>query len=367
MNFNLIPRFNYTLPFYSYFRLRKNLDSDNDKIYFNSARTALRVLLSSISNKKLRVGVQAFTCHTVFQAINNAGHELVFIDINNSFQIDLDDLRDKISEIDVLIVTHTFGFPEQVKKIKEISGNKIVIEDCAHSFLSKYKNKFTGYLFDASIFSMGLAKFPPVGSGGYCIINEKTKFPFFEREYRKINKPNTLESFLSFIRSLLFSLLVRKPIYGLLTHRFGKKLERRKDLLSKFTFTEKLGYEWVEKVFTNNQKYFNDLLRRNIINAKHLKSLLGFNLDKEDCYSNYYCFPILTKNQDRLYKQLIKNNIESGTHFSKSISWAKKFGYKEGECAQTEAIINKILTLPIHAGVYKKDIVKMAEIVNKYG
>ena len=128
-----------TLPVFSYFDIVAK-ESDNifkRGINFNTARTGLRLLLSSISNKPLKVGVQAFTCHTVFQAIKKSDHNSVFIDVNNDFQLCLVDLVAKIDDLDVLIITHTFGFPEQVEKIKEIAKNVIIIEDCAHSSYPK--------------------------------------------------------------------------------------------------------------------------------------------------------------------------------------------------------------------------------------
>ena len=77
-----------------------------------------------------------------------------------SEQMDLEDLKIKVGDIDSLIITHTFGFPEKIDEIKNIVGKKIIIEDCAHSFLSKTNGVNTGNLADAAIFSTGLAKYP---------------------------------------------------------------------------------------------------------------------------------------------------------------------------------------------------------------
>ena len=64
--------------------------------------------------------------------------------------------------------------------------------------------------------------------------------------------------------------------------------------------------------------------------------------------------------------ELLENNIEPGKHFSKSLVWAQEFGYKPDACVNTEIIIKQVITLPIHKGVNKKVIKRMAEIVNKY-
>ena len=94
----LKPRLNYSFfikyflySIYSLFKIKdvKNFnlsdlyDLYNTKnIYFtNQARTALRISLSSLNlDQKSKIGVQVYTCPTVFEAITRAGFELVFID-----------------------------------------------------------------------------------------------------------------------------------------------------------------------------------------------------------------------------------------------------------------------------------------------
>ena len=77
MKIKLIPRFSFTLHLWMYFRFlfsnslnKVTLFKNRGKIYFtNYARASLYLLLKSISSKQLIVGVQAFTCHSVFKAI----------------------------------------------------------------------------------------------------------------------------------------------------------------------------------------------------------------------------------------------------------------------------------------------------------
>ena len=372
MNYKFTPRFYYTLSLFSYFKLRKN-ESNNifDRgINFNNARTGLRLLLSSISNNHIEVAVQAYTCHTVFQAISKSGHTPIFIDVKKDFQMCLVDLKAKISNIDVLIVTHTFGFPEQMERIQEITKDVIIIEDCAHSFLSKSNGTLTGELADASIFSTGLGKFPAIGAGGFCCVNNKYKFPYFDEKYKKLEPSGFLSSSISFVKMLFFSILMKAPFYGLFTHPLGKKLDSKLDFINKFSFKENLRLSWVNRVFFSNHKEFINQLNTQKSNANYLLSQLNSNIKtirvniRDE--PNHYVFPILIKNRDQLFAELLENNIESGKHFSKSLIWAQGFGYKLGDCPNTEIIIKQILTLPIHQGVSEKSIKKMAEIVNKY-
>lgn len=380
MNYKFIPRFYYSLSFYAYLQLFKNnivskrkklkeTAIKEDAFIFNNARVGLRLLLNSIPQKSLKIGIQAYTCRTVFQAIQKAGHQIVFIDLDNELKLDLGDLKRKLKNIDVLIVTHTFGYPEDIDQIKKLIGNKILIEDCAHSFLSKYKGGYTGDLGDAAIFSTGLGKFPPIGSGGFCVINKPDKFPLLGKEYDKIPHPGTMSSLKEFFKAILLSFMMKRPLYGALTYPIGKRFDTRIDFVNKFSFSEFKGYTWTQNIFKNNATFFNRMLIKQTDNAKLLSSLIRIKNPVLDCADavlpNFYAFPLLTDKRDNLYDKLLENNIEPGKHFYKSIEWASEFGYKKGDCPNTELIVKKIITVPIHCGVSKKTIQKIAEIINE--
>ena len=46
--------------------------------------------------------------------------------------------------------------------------------------------------------------------------------------------------------------------------------------------------------------------------------------------------------------------------------WSNKFGYKLGDFPITESQSNKIITLPIHQDLKKKDILKICKMVNNF-
>lgn len=382
MGYKLTPRFYYNLSTWFYLSKLLGIDmyaskhktylfSTNSNIYHTiNARTGLQVLLSSISKISLNIGVQAFTCNTVFQAIKNAGHKIIFLDIDNDFKLDLADLRIHAKNIDVLIITHTFGFPEYMDEIKSIIGNKILIEDCAHSFFSQFNGKQTGLLGDAAIFSTGTGKFPPIGTGGFCLINNHERFPYFNNKYNVIKRPSLIMIIKTYIKLIILSILMKPPLYGLITFPVGKKIDKKLDFIDKLSFLELKGFDWIRKTIKENEKLFNLLRLRQTHNARLLSSLLNIKTpiisNIKNCSPNYYAFPLLIKDRDTLLKKLLENNIESGKHFNNCIKWAVEFGYKEGKCPNTEKIIKKILTVPIHYGVSEKTIIKTAKIINDH-
>ena len=86
------------------------------------------------------VGVQPYTCSSVLTAIVAAGYQPLFIDINEQLTLDGDDLKRKLTQLNALIVTHTFGTPANIDQIKRLAGHLPILEDCAHAFLSRYEN-----------------------------------------------------------------------------------------------------------------------------------------------------------------------------------------------------------------------------------
>jgi len=110
------------------------------------------------------------------------------------------------------------------------------------------------------------------------------------------------------------------------------------------------------------------MLAKQTENANVLSSIIkmkNFVLTKNKTYiPNYYAFPLLTDNRNKLYDKLLENNIETGKHFHKSIIWATEFGYKKGECPNTERIVEKIIVIPTHLGVKKNNLLKIASILN---
>lgn len=186
----MYPRLNYHLKISSLtslinpfnFKIRDSINlysifPDSKIFTLNNARSGLQIILKHFKGNV--VGIQPFTCPTVLEAIESAGCIIHFIDINKNFTLDIESLKKECSKIDILIITHTFGYAVNIEELKPYLKNKILIEDCAHSFLSKKGAKLTGTFSDFSIFSFGFGKFPNAISGGFILCNNTE----FEKKY----------------------------------------------------------------------------------------------------------------------------------------------------------------------------------------
>lgn len=337
--------------------------------FVNQARTALRLLLSSVSDKKLKVGVQVFTCYTVFQAIKNAGHEIVFLDIDDSYALDAECLNKQIKNLDVLIITHTFGFIDKIVAASYLPKNLIIIEDCAHSFGSTYMDIEAGKIFDAAIYSFGLGKWPPIGTGGLAIVNCHSKFPLIFSNWAKL-KHRAIPLHFDILLLLLESIALSPIFYSVFAMIVKVLSKNNTDFVGKYKFNEFVGNKKILIYISKNIERINKLLEISRSNTLLLRSLIPAlsypSFDSSITCPNHYIFPIMHELRDEIFNDLKNNGITAGKHFQSSIEWAKRFGYSDGTCPNAERIVKKILTLPVHPGVKKNSIKKIASIVNRY-
>ena len=115
--------------------INKELSFNKNKkeLYFNSGRSALAFLLKNLNLKN--IALQPFNCKAVLEAINTANYKPLFLDIKlTDFSIDLKELINCKTRIDVLLITHYQGIPNiQYKEIINYCKEKniIVIDDMA--------------------------------------------------------------------------------------------------------------------------------------------------------------------------------------------------------------------------------------------
>ena len=92
---------------------------------------------------------------SIANAIVLRGAKPVFVEINsNDLNISYDDIKKKTSKkTKAIYVIHYAGNSCEIEKISRYAKSKkiFLIEDTAHAFLGKYKNKFLGTFGDLSL------------------------------------------------------------------------------------------------------------------------------------------------------------------------------------------------------------------------
>jgi dTDP-4-amino-4,6-dideoxygalactose transaminase len=126
------------------------------------------------------------TCMATNIPILANGMRIKWVDVDKtSGLIDLVDLENKITEkTKIIMFVHWGGYPVDLDRVNEILDRKEkeigfrpkIIEDCAHAFLSEYKNKKIGTHGNYAVFSLQAIKHLTTGDGGLLFCPTKKDY-----------------------------------------------------------------------------------------------------------------------------------------------------------------------------------------------
>ena len=123
-----------------------------------------------------KVLANAYTLAPVPGAIQNVGAEPVFVEIDNSYHIDLADLENKSdsSGAKFLLLSHMRGHIADMDQVNLICNRYgiTLIEDCAHTMGSKWRGIRSGNFGRVAAFSTQTYKHMNSGEGGFLTTND---------------------------------------------------------------------------------------------------------------------------------------------------------------------------------------------------
>lgn len=385
MTFPMIPRFNFKYSIRDFFNDLmydfKKIKPDqtpleqyfegNQLFFTYKARIGLFLALQSLKLKSgSYIGVQPFTCSSVLFAIKKAGFYPLFIDLDDNLRLSHEDLRLKVDQIDALIVTHTFGFPEDVKAIKQLVNNIPIIEDCAQAFLSEINGSPTGIYGDVGIFSTGLNKFLGTGSGGFIVSKNSQISSFVEHAKVRFYNPHYLIWVIICVKNLLMGISYKPVIYNLVTFPIKRWLKLTSIRVQKYPQVEKSLPDSAVNLFTGRFPDSLKLANKQRENGRLLHSLISDRfqtiIPPEGSNPNFFLLPLFSENRDLIINHLAKKGIEAGKHFSEAVHWVRSFGYVKGSCPNFERIAREIITLPCHYYLSRERICHIADSINQF-
>ena len=275
--------------------------------------------------------------------IINLGAKPIFVDTErNNFNIDLNDLNNKISDkTKLLINVPMWGYANNIDKIIEVCQNHNikVLEDNSHCHGSILKNQFLGNFGDYAIFSTHERKLITTGEGGFILI-------------KNFNDYKELYQLRSFGESVKSSFNPYGQNFGLNYKLSG--------------INAALGISQLKKL---RQK-----IKIRTINAEKLSSQIN-SINKEiielqkpkDSISNYYSIVFLAENK-------LKKELEYFLKKNSIISDPLRYGYCPlykmpifnefiQNCIKSEILIDSVFTLPTHEGLKDKDIDKIVKLI----
>ena len=326
----------------------KKFESELEKFFerkvicVNSGSAALHLALQACGIKNGdEVLVPAITYVATYQAVAATGAKPILCDVNlNDLCISEKSIIRNISKkTKAIIPVHFSGHPCNLDKIFSIGKkyNLNIIEDSAHAFGSYYKNKLLGSFGDISCFSFDGIKNITSGEGG-CIVLRNKKLIKKISDARLLGVCGDSKKRYTNKRSWKFDVKDQGWRYHMsdLNAAIGRAQLKRFIKLS--SSRKKLCLEY-DNFFSKENKYI---------------KLFKRNFKKE--VPHIYCIVIKNlKKRDKLRKDLLKQNIQSGIHYipGYKLSLFKDDKRKFPNC---EKISNKIITLPLHPDLKKNQI-----------
>lgn len=143
----------------------------------SSGSAALYISLAIARAKNRYVSASAYSCRSIFNAIQLSGGIPHFLDIEEvSVNASL-----KKSNADIYIIAHMFGLPDlNVKKKRSY----FLVEDAAQALGATIKNIQVGLFGDIGVFSLGATKIITSGGQGGIIISKNRDISDLARKIR---------------------------------------------------------------------------------------------------------------------------------------------------------------------------------------
>jgi len=363
----------------------------NNKAYlFNRGREALYFVLKTLRiTEGDEVLVQAMTCIAVVTPILWLKAKPVYADINNAdFNVDIYDLEKKItSKTKAVVVQHTFGNIADVKKIAEIAKkhNIYVIEDCAHLFMTDYRNTDINKYSDASIFSFAQDKSISSVQGGLAVINNELFKDAAESYYLEIGNQTGNQALYSARYIKLWSMIKKyyfTPILpfqkritlgkvlviflralGLIKKQASSRIEKRISINRMSNIQAMLLFNQFKKCDAMNKhrekiaKIYSENLKAGFVNKSKTKYLLRY--------------PILLGNPNTVMNTLKERKFICGRWYNSIVfpldQQIEDLEYVSGDCPRAESLIKSIINLPTNIDLTAEEANEIVKIVNNSG
>jgi len=254
----------------------------------------------------------------------------------NTYNINPKKIEEKISaNTKAVMIVHLYGKPCDMDPILATCKkyNLKLIEDCAQSHGSKYKNKLTGTFGDAGAFSFYPTKnLGALGDAG-AVVTDDVQLHHTIRKLRNYGSTvkyyNDLVGFNSRLDEVQAAFLSVKL----------KKL----DAMNKY-----------KRCLAD--LYFNNLKDDFIKPAR----------DK-NYFDVYHIFNVRHPRRDRLKEYLLKNEIKTEVHYPIAPHKQKAMqGIIKGEYPISDEIHATTLSLPVSCGHKEEEILKVIEVMNKF-
>ncbi|EEF60319.1 DegT/DnrJ/EryC1/StrS family aminotransferase [Pedosphaera parvula] len=282
--------------------------------------------------------VPSHTAFPTMEPLIHCGAKPVFVDIDDTFCMDVDQVEAAITPRTVgIIPVHLYGHPVNVDRILAIaSKHKLwVIEDCAQAQGAKYNGKTVGSMGNFGAYSFFPSKnLTVLGDGGCLTTNDDA----LAEKVRMLRNHGRKDKYL---------------------HEFTGFNVR---------FNEIQGA--IGRVMLKHLDGFND--QRRAVAARYNQRLKGLVVTPKEmpwAKAVYHMYVIRVQKRDELQKFLKEKGIETGIHYPvpnhQQPAVTSKFS-NIPSLPKTEAAVKEILSLPVHGEMPVEDADKVCDAIAEF-
>jgi len=309
----------------------------------------------------IKEGDEIITTPITFAASANCGLYCgatpVFADINpETYQIDPADVERKITDKTKAVIPVDFtGATVQLDEIREICDRHglILIEDAAHSFGSKYKNKMVGSIADMTEFSFHAIKTVTGGEGGAVATNSKELYDklMLYRTHGITRNPEFMGN--ESDGPWYYDMVDLAPNYRITDiqaalicsqmDRLDKFAERRHEIKKRYDAAfSKLPQLQIQKEIPETDA------------VRHLY-IIRVKADK------------LKIDRKKFFEALAAENVMCNVNYIPVyyFSYYQKLGYKKGLCPNAESYYDEAISIPFYSALKDEDVEDVIAAVTK--
>lgn len=363
----------------------KQVFADQLKAYFSvrhcfllsSGKASLTLILEALKvlhPDKDEVLIPAFTCYSVPAAIVRAGLKIRICDIEpQTLDFDYRELAGQLSSTRVLCVipTHLFGVTADISRVRElIDSRKIaIVEDAAQSMGAECNGCKVGTLGDVGFFSLGRGKAFSTVSGGIILTDSLEIADALSRQIGSVSACSATEQLKLAIYAAALSLLSRPGLYwipkSLPFLKLGETLyDPEFPIKSLSAFQAGLAVGWQERLTT-----LRTIRQGNAecLVASGIKAAAGVDLTS----SGLIRFPVLlSRGADKQAVLAESSRLGLGVEDAypstvDGIAGLQGFLVGCGSSLKGQALVGKIITLPVHPYVTEGDLKKIATLLRQ--
>ena len=337
----MTPRLDIQFPFCRQwqFWFGEQYEAKEGEYLLNHARSGIILALKATLPHGGRVGVVAYNCHTVANAVVNAGCTPVFVDVADELKINVDALP---ADLDAIVVTNLFGIRNDISAIRAKCPKAIIIVDNAHGYGLPAEGDFT-------VYSINQGKFPALGEGGIL----KVAPSISDLRLKISDLYSYLPQYNVLGRVKLFcSMLIKAIAYSPGFYWLTMKMKKSSSPKVRQTVVMRQMAPGIRRLYSAWLPSADEAIAAQKQNAEAICNLQSSISNPQYLIGdNAFMLIARCENPEELRTSFAERGIETATHFAHTIEWAKQFGYIPGSCPKAEELTKHLLMIPTYTKI----------------